>query len=211
MKMKSLFTALMLTLALGAPQIADAGFGGSRGGFSGSRSSSFGGSRSSSFGGSRSSSFGGSRSSSFGGSRSAPSRPSYSPPSKSSSFGGSRSTAQPAPIVRPSQNSYGTNRGYSTGTVTNNYHSYGGGSYGGGSGFYHGMMLGYLWNRPQTVYVGGQNVVVGSNGQPLYENGQPVVYENTHPFLTFLGTLVMLSVLGLLIYALYSYFKRNEA
>lgn len=71
------------------------------------------------------------------------------------------------------------------------------------------MMLGYLWNRPQTVYIGGQNVVVGSNGQPMYENGVPVVYENSSPFLTFLGTLMMLGLLGVVIYYTYRFFTRE--
>jgi len=204
MKLRSLFTVILLALVLALPNIAE-----SRGGsFGGSRSgggSSFGGSRSSS------SSFGGSRSSSFGGSRSAPSTPSktYSTPTKSSSFGGNRSTSNPAPIVRPNRPST-TQTGTSGGTVTHNYYGGNGGYYGGGNGFYHGMMLGYLWNRPQTVYIGGQNVVVGSNGQPMYdENGQPVIYENSHPFLTFLGTLMMLAIIGCLIYLTYKFFTRE--
>jgi hypothetical protein len=99
--------------------------------------------------------------------------------------------------------------------VNNHYYGshgyYGGYGYGsGGYGFWHGMMFGYLWNRPQTIYVGGQTVVVDANGQPVRDpNGQYVVYENSHPFLTFLGTLLMLTILGGLIYLAYLYFKRE--
>lgn len=212
--MKKFFQLFLITALVLAPVVSEAGFGGSRGGYrsSGSRSS-FGGSRSS-FGGSRSS-FGGSRSApsrpsspSFGGSRSAPSRSYTAPsaPSRSSTFGGSRSSPSPAPIVRnrPSP-SYGGSGG---GSVNNHYY---GGYHSPGMGFWHGMTLGYLWNRPHTVYVGGQTVVVDSaSGQPMRdENGNYVVYENSHPFLTFLGTLLMLTILGLAIYWLYLYLKKE--
>lgn len=212
MKLRQLSMVVMLAVALAVPEIADAGFGGSRGGGGGSRSSFGGGGSRSSFGGSRSAP-GRPSSPSFGGSRSKPSAPSYAAPapSKSSSFGGSRSNTAPAPIVRPSRPtpSYPYNGGYAGGSVNHHYYG-GGGYYGGGSGFWHGMAFGYLWNTPRTVYVGGQNVVVDTSGNPVYEDGQMVVYRNTNPVMSFIGTLITLMILGGLIYWAYLFYKKEN-
>jgi hypothetical protein len=197
---------LLLTIVAFA-SITDA-----RGGsFGGSRSSGSSSSRSSgsSFGGSRSS---GSGSSSFGGSRSAPSAPSKS---SGSTFGGSRGSSKPAPIVRksspPSSSSGSTthvvNHHYYGGSPYYGYHPYYG--YGYSGGFFHGFMWGQFFNRPQVIYVGGQQYVAGPNGQPMVgDDGQPMQYES-HPFLTFLGILTWLLVIGLFIYLIYRFTRED--
>lgn len=166
-----------------------------------------------SFGGSRGgSSFSSGRSSSFGGSRSGSTAPSA--PSKGSSFGGSRSTSQPAQIVRKSSPSSGTTTSSNSPTTVNHY--YGGGGYGGygygygNGGFVSGFMWGQMFNRPQVVYVNGQQYVQGDNGQPMLdERGQPVVYES-HPVATaFAALLWILIIIGLGYFFYYLYRRIN--
>lgn len=193
--MNKFLSLLTVTVLMLVSLTAEAGFGGSRGGGS--------------FGGSRSSSFGGSRS------YSAPSR-SYSAPSRSSgsSFGGSRSTTN-APIVRNNSGSSSSSSGSSSTThVYNNYGGgyggYGGGYYG-GNGFIHGYMWGQFFNRPQVIYVGGNQYVQGPNGQPMLDgNGQPVVYESPSAFGTAFAIIIWLCLIGLAIWGVMYLVNRNN-
>jgi hypothetical protein len=188
--MKKLISALAIAaLMFTGSAFAKGSFGGSRGG--GSSFSS----------GSRSSSFGGSRSGST-----------TSAPSKSSSFGGSRSTGQPAKIVRPTNSQNSTTSSGSTTTVNHNYYGGGYGGYGyGNGGFVSGFMWGQMFNRPQVVYVNGQQYVQGANGQPMLdEQGQPVVYES-HPIATAIAALIwILIIIGLGYFFYYLYRRIND-
>lgn len=122
--------------------------------------------------------FGGSRSGGFSSSRSFSSSSSY----RSSGFGGYRSTASApvyrsagvraaAPIIRSSTPS-------SSSTVTHVYNNSDS-----GLGFWHGMMIGNMLNRPVVA------------AQPAYVDGQQVVVTNSsHPVLMFFGIIFLLIV-----------------